>query len=176
MALVRVVQGQAVDAPVRFVDANGGTIVGDGSPVTWTVRDWNDNLIVSGSGNQDRSNPELWTARFTIPDSAPISSDNERYQILWELPLERGSISAIERFEVYAVGDPIQESQSTDIMLLEGKTFTDTLVVPSAVVEDSLCYQVRDLSNRVLLEEASVGNTPDPVSYTHLTLPTKRIV
>ena len=161
MALVRVIQGQTVEAAVAFRNAAGETIVGNGDPVAWTVRDWNNNLIVSGAGNQDSSEPELWTARFAIPEAAPVSQAGERYQILWELPLTSGSISAIERFEVQASGDPIQESQSSDILVYEGKPLIDSLVVPTRIVADSLKYQVIDLGNNALIEEISLGDEPD---------------
>ena len=162
MALVRVVQGQAVEATVAFRDAAGTTIVGEGQPASWTIRDYNNDLIASGAGTQETpGDSSVWTARFTIPSSAPISQTGERYQIYWEFPLERGTLSAIERFEVIASGDPISESQSSDVLMIEGKRLVDSLVVPSEVAEDTLRYQVQDLRGTVLIEEVSIGGKSD---------------
>ena len=44
--------------------------------------------------------------------------------------------------------------------------------------DDKLCDELEDICNKIVeqLDPPKVTITPQPVSYTHLTLPTKRIV
>lgn len=162
MPLVRVVPGQSVEALASFRDRNGATVVGNGDPAQWTIRDPDNNLVINGAGSQGRSDPSVWIARFTLPSAAPPTHNGERYQIHWELPLASGSISSIERFEVIAHNDPLmQQDETPDVLVVEGKRFVDSLRLPGRVVDDTLKYEIRDLGNNLIMEEESTGSTPD---------------
>ena len=164
MALVRVIRGQTAEAQAYFRHRDGSIIVGMGDPVTWVIRDWDNNLIISGNALQDIVDPSLWTADIIIPTNAPIPTNlGQRYQILWELPLDEGSVSVIERFEVVPGGDPINYVKTSDVLAVRNKPLQDTLMLPDEIVPDSLNYQVQDLMGTTILEEDSTGSQADRV-------------
>lgn len=94
-----IVRGQEVTDTAEFFNEYGAPLVVSKAP-TFTVRDFHGNLITKGSGAQNPTNPQQWTASFTIPDHCPIT-DNTYYTLTWTAIDKAGSKQTnVTRFSV----------------------------------------------------------------------------
>lgn len=92
--------GQATTAYTHFNILNP-------SPASYTVYDFNNNLVLTGLGVQDMVDPTKWSAIFTIPANAPICDVGQKYTIKWLIKNDKETLSSAEYFIVTIENDPL---------------------------------------------------------------------
>lgn len=163
MSLIKAVRGSSSTTDVYFYDGNGNPIVGSGA-ATYSIRDASNNLVLSGTGTQDVSNPAHWSAVFTLPLTCYVTNDQQKYAATWTLPVSTGNNPIItEKFEVVPQGDPVRPVNNTDVLVISGQYFQDQLVLPVSDTITNLNVQLLDISGTVLYDAGGISTTPTEV-------------
>lgn len=151
MKVTHVYRGQTVEVDAEFFDENENPFVGTG-PATYSVFDYNNNLIATSTGVQDVDNPERWTGSFTIPADAPVSDVGQKYRITWIIKnaLTNTTLSATDYFTVKTENDTL--SYESGRLVLSGGKLNDTLISEDQIIGD-ISYRVVDEQSTVLLTE-----------------------
>jgi hypothetical protein len=113
--------------------------------VTYQILTPNNLLIESGIAEQDQTNAARWLISFTVPHTAPITSNGQKYQLKWRAASGNEIVTNNEYFQVVdtAAPDPID----TSIVTLVGNPFRANLITPDA--------GLKSLSLRVLTAEGT---------------------
>lgn len=139
------VRGQSSSAEVYFKDSLGNTIL-PLSPCTYEVRDYNNNLVMSGSATQDPLDTSHWTATFTIPTSAPVGEAGNKYQIKWSLTSTTNQVHvSVEYFLLVAEGEPPPRELS--VTMLSYANFVD--MFGTSLVPTALTVEIHDIYDNV---------------------------
>lgn len=149
-----VFRGQTVTTKAEFLNADNSPFVVS-NPVTYTVYDFNNNVVVSDTAIQDTLSPQTWIATFAIPVDVPIPELNEKYKIVWLASNNNESKSAIEYFSIREENDPFFYEYGK-LALNKGK-LADSLVTQEEVSNISL--RLIDENDREI-HKANVNQQP----------------
>ena len=157
MSLVTAYRGQPTTAEVYFYVPGTTTplvLVGGASYSIFTPGNI---LVGSGIGTQDNTNAAHWTANFTIPSSAPVTTGNEKYYIIWTGNTANGSNSSSESFTL--VDDSVNNPVDSVVVALVGNPFNVNLQLPFPALE-SLSIRIINTNNYVLYSNSTYSTTP----------------
>lgn len=139
------VRGQSATAETYFKNSDGLPLAPGASSATYEVRDFSNNLIVSGNGAQDSDDSSHWTATFNIPLTAPVSEGGDKYSITWRLKESTNK----EYFLLVAEGEPPPKDVS--VAMMENTFFKDTICLP--MMPTNLTIEIRDIKGERIYPE-----------------------
>jgi hypothetical protein len=161
-----VTQGQQVTFSADFYNTDDTPFVVS-TPVTWVIRDNNNNMVMNGTAAQDNVNAALWTAIINIPDSVPVSNVGERYSILWVATgttppgLSQPSIQQQSSyFQVTGATD--FDFFELDRMQLENTALSDSIALPSGSSITSMQVQLLDQYGNIIFDSSALTGSDIP--------------
>lgn len=123
--LTRAAPGEVVTVSAKFYDEDGLPILTATGSVKYTVYDPANRLVLKGTATQDLLDLALFGATFTIPQTAPATQNNDKYQLTWRLKTIGGeSHSMSEAFDVIPTGDDEAQANATSLVYYPGTAFT----------------------------------------------------
>ena len=160
MSLAQARLGSTFIADQSFKNLDG-TPFSPKSPAAYTVRDFNNTLIVSGLAAQDGLYPETWHATITLPESAPYSN-TEKYTIYWMLiggPNGTSVAQAQDTFFVYPSENSVIPSDvdqfENELVITEGDEITDAIFLPPTVQLSQYRIRILDETGTLYYDPAS---------------------
>lgn len=143
--------GENVEATAAFFEEGSPVESSDPSkyPI-FVVRDINGDLVAGGVGSLNETD-NLYHANFTVPSSAPISSEETKYMIEWELKGANGKIyKSLEYFDVvHPSFDAVDLKEQQKLAL----PFTDlTLTLPLPDQPSEISFELFNTNNESIYE------------------------
>jgi hypothetical protein len=127
MPISNAVIGTQTSADVFFFN-NLGQPFQATAPASFVVRTQNNLMVAQGICTQDANNAAHWSATFTVPNSAPPTSEGQFYTIVFSI--SNNSTVNNQTFS-FTVNSSIQvDDFDTAIVVLQGQPFTVNLRVP----------------------------------------------
>jgi hypothetical protein len=155
-----VVRGEAAQFDTYFYQDGTSTPLIVIGGVTYTVTTPNGLVVSSGVAIQDLANSALWHVTFTIPDSAPITEPDQRYNLRWRAKSSSETVSNNVTFQVtdQAAADPIQPA----IITFENTEFAPVLILPVNTIT-SLSLRILNMTNQPVITLPDLLNPGGPL-------------
>lgn len=157
-----IVPGTAISGFTIFTDQFGNPVVAD-DPATWSLLDFNGNLILTGNAVQDPIDTSRWTADIAIPSNIPIPNDNSFYKLVWTIQAA-ASIGGGQwiNTDTLAVVQGNPPDLPVGVVIINNITAVDYLNVPQQL--SSFDIQVLDENGTVLYDSGNQTNiTPSAI-------------
>jgi hypothetical protein len=147
----------ATPADVYFYKADNTTpeqLIGG---VVYSVFAPNGLKVLSGTATQDLANPAHWTTSITIPQTAPITTDGQYYNIIW---VASGQTTKFSQQQSFSVVNPNNAGQfEATVIALLNQPFNIDLVLPYPNIK-TLAVQILNGQSTVVYAMPGLSTTP----------------
>lgn len=151
MIFNKLLKNKVYNVPAYFKDTVQNLPLVLATPVQFTVRDFNNILIVSGICVQDTIDTGKWTATFTIPTSSPSTiAEDSYYSLTYTASLPNNTNrETVRLFEVQ--DDKIEIlNEGQPLVLTTAMPLKDNLLISTPYTVDEYTISLRDATGAVL--------------------------
>lgn len=158
-----IVPGTTVSGYTNFLDQFGNPVISD-NPATWSLIDFNGNIILTGNAIQDPNDTSIWNADIAIPASIPVPRDNSFYKLVWTIQASAsvGSGTWVNTDTLSVVqGNP--PDLPIGVVILNNAAAVDYLNVPQPLT--SFDVQVLSEDGTVLYDSSNQTNIQPSTTF-----------
>jgi len=139
-----------------FIEQDGTAFITN-TPPTYVIRTPDDNLVLTGTPQQDPQVPARWYSTVTIPQNVPIYDQDKKYTLSWFAVNGKNKRTNVEFFNVAPLTD--FKFVENDKVVVDGTVIKDKIYLPNHMKPDCIGVNIRQ-PNGVVLFSGRVNPLP----------------